>query len=193
MIGLSRHAVKVVKHEVEWTSLAYAACQDVQVASGDLIVEVQHVGSTAVRGLAAKPILDIAAGLVSEGAVPDLIGRLTEIGYIYLGDNGDEGGHLFVKESAPDIRTIHLHLVLHNGNQWNDYLSFRNLLRGDVVTRNQYADLKLELVRKFEQDRVMYTESKRAFITGALGRVTAGRNSAQPAIPVDRGERRRSR
>ena len=188
MIGLRRHTVEVVEHGAEWASLAGTACKEVRLASGDLIVDIRHVGSTSVQGVAAKPILDIAAGIASREAVPELIRRLTAVGYIYRSDSGDEGGHLFIKESAPDIRTIHLHVVLHHGDQWDSYLSFRDLLRSNAAIRKQYSELKQELARKFGQDRASYTESKRIFIAEALRGLAATRKSTQHAIPADRGE-----
>ena len=97
-----------------------------------------------------------------------LIERLEGLGYIYRGDGGDEGGHLFVFESQPDIRTIHLHVVEHGGVQWANYLRFRDLLRGDFDLRNRYAALKQELAKRFPADRKSYTASKHNFIRGIL-------------------------
>jgi len=80
---------------------------------GGHVLDIQHVGSTAVPGLDAKPIIDIAVAVTSTAA----IGRcrqalgLKDLGYIDRGDSGTEGGYLFVKESAPQVRTHHLHMV----------------------------------------------------------------------------------
>jgi GrpB-like predicted nucleotidyltransferase (UPF0157 family) len=106
----------------------------------EFIVDVQHVGSTAVPDLPAKPILDIAAGVATFDAIREISRRLARIGYLYRGDHGDAGGHLFVIESAPDIRTIHLHVVQHSGTQWRDYLAFRDLLRHTPAICRRYAD-----------------------------------------------------
>ena len=77
-------------------------------ACGELLVDVQHVGSTAVPELPAKPILDIAAALATIDSMPEIVRRLTRIGYLDRGDQGDAGGHVLVLESSPDIRTVHL-------------------------------------------------------------------------------------
>ncbi|MGJ0490028.1 GrpB family protein [Methylobacter sp.] len=194
MIGLKRHTVEVVEHNSTWASLAADACREIRYAGGDLIVAIQHVGSTSVPDLAAKPILDIAAGIINLESIPELIRCLTRVGYIYRGDSGDEGGHLFVKESAPDIRIIHLHAMCYEGNQWRNYLAFRDLLRGNAVIRKQYADLKMELVGRFGQDRASYTESKSLFIAEALRSVqystvqpivSQPNKSFQPIAPKD--------
>jgi len=141
----------------------------VKQVAADLLSDIQHVSSTAVPSLLAKPILDLVAGITSPESVPCLVQRLTEIGYIYRGDGGNEGGHLFVWESQPQVRTIHLHIVLHNGNQWRNYLRFRDLLRQRSDIRARYAALKLELKDAFPDDRKRYTDSKHDFIRGVLG------------------------
>jgi GrpB-like predicted nucleotidyltransferase (UPF0157 family) len=116
MIGLKRSAVELFDHDTGWAILAIKACDAVRNACCEFIVDVQHVGSTAVPGLPAKPILDIAAGVTTFDSLPEISRRLTRSGYLYRGDHGDAGGHLFVVESAPDIRTIHLHVVQHSAN-----------------------------------------------------------------------------
>ena len=116
MIGLKRHTIKVVEHDPDWATLAFEACQAVRDACGELLVDVQHVGSTTVPELPAKPILDIAAAVVTFDSMPELVRRLAAIGYLYRRDDGDVGGHLFVVDSSPDIRTIHLHVVEHSGS-----------------------------------------------------------------------------
>jgi GrpB-like predicted nucleotidyltransferase (UPF0157 family) len=168
MIGLKRHTVKVVEHEPDWATLAVEACQAVRNACGELVVDVQHVGSTAVPDLPAKPILDIAAAVVTFDATPELIRRLAEIGYRYRRDHGDAGGHLFVVDSSPGLRTIHLHVVEHSGSQWRDYLRFRDLLRHRPAIRKRYAELKRDLAITCRDDREFYTASKADFVRKVL-------------------------
>jgi len=168
MIGLRRYTVRVVEHDPQWSALAADVCREALRVCGDLLVDLQHVGSTSVPDLPAKPILDIVAGAASLDVIQEFVQRLTGIGYIYRGDGGDEGGHLFVMESSPDVRTIHLHVVEHDGTQWSNYLRFRELLRQDPGIRNRYAELKRELERKFRDDRKCYTAFKNDFIRGIL-------------------------
>ena len=180
MIGLRRHTVQVVDHDPGWAALGAEVCRQVRQAGGDLLADVQHVGSTAVQDLPAKPILDIAAAMVSPDAAPTLIERLTGIGYIYRGDSGDERGHLFVRESSPDVRTVHLHVVEHNDVEWRSYLRFRDVLRRDPAVRRQYAELKQGLATQFGDDRKSYTGSKHDFIRGVLADA-----EAQPGASVE--------
>jgi len=179
MIGLKRHTVRVVDHNPGWGDLAVEACRRVRDAGGDLISDVQHVGSTAVPDLPAKPILDLAAAVTTLDVIPELIKRLMALGYIYRGDGKDSGGHLFVWESKPEVRTIHLHVVTLDDSQWSNYLRFRDLLRRDSCLRKRYAKLKEKLVERFPCDRKSYTDSKHDFIRGVLNW------EAQQRVPAD--------
>jgi len=91
---------------------------------GELLVELQHVGSTAAPDLSAKPIFDIAAAVATLDSLPELIRRLTIAGYLCRGDQKDAEGHLFVVEPSPDVLTIHLRDVEHDGVQWRNYVRF---------------------------------------------------------------------
>ena len=166
MLGLKRHTVKVVDHDPAWAMLGAEACAAVRNACGELLVDVQHVGSTAVPGLPAKPVLDIAAAVATLDSLPQIVRRLTRIGYLYRGDR--IGGQFFVAESSPDVRTTHVHVVEHGGAQWRDYLRFRDLLRNNHALRNRYADLKRLLASGSRDDSHAYTASKADFVRQAL-------------------------
>jgi len=178
MIGLKRSSVQVVEYNPGWATLAADACQKVQQTCGNLVVEVQHVGSTAVPRLPAKPILDIAAAVDNFDVIPDLIQKFTGLGYLYRGvlsellgtskNAEDADSYLFVKESSPDVRTIHLHIVEYKGTEWENYIRFRDVLRNDPIIRKQYAQLKLNLLTRFPNDRKSYTASKHNFIQEIL-------------------------
>lgn len=164
MIGLQRHTVQVVESHPQWTELAEQICNSIRKACVKLICDVQHVGSTSVPGLPAKPILDIAAGIPKPDVMPDLIEKMTQEGFNYRGDSRETGGHLFVKESAPGVRIAHIHVVPMGGTRWRNYLRFRDILRGNPTVRMEYAKLKRELRDRFSHDRKIYTNSKGDFI-----------------------------
>jgi GrpB-like predicted nucleotidyltransferase (UPF0157 family) len=168
MIGLKRHTVMIVDHDPDWIRLAFDACQAVRSACGDLLADVQHVGSTAVPDLQAKPILDLVAAVATFDSVPALIPRLADLGYSYRRYDKDARGHLFVLDSSPDVRLIHLHVVEHTGKQWRNYLFFRDTLRTRPAIRKEYAHLKRNLADTYPDDRESYTASKSAFIRKVL-------------------------
>ena len=168
MLGLKRGTVQVVAYRPEWRELFEQERRLLQQHVGHLALDIQHVGSTAVPGLDAKPILDIALAVASASAIPLCVPPLCRLGYIDRGDNGGDGGYLLVKEAAPEVRTHHLHIVTVDDPQWGNYLKFRDALRADETLRAKYAALKKGLQHEFPQDRRAYTAAKHEFIRGIL-------------------------
>jgi GrpB-like predicted nucleotidyltransferase (UPF0157 family) len=123
---------------------------------------IEHVGSTAVVGLCAKPVIDIMAGVVSLAASLPAKDALREAGYQYAEYKTDVM-HWFCKPSFA-LRTHHLHLVPFESPLWKARLKFRDALRADPVLRSEYAALKIELAKRFEFDREAYTDAKSPFI-----------------------------
>jgi GrpB-like predicted nucleotidyltransferase (UPF0157 family) len=167
-IGLERGTVQVVPSNDKWPA-AFAQerrrlCERIE----HLMLDIQHVGSTAVPGLAAKPIIDIAVAVASPADVQRCRPLLVEPSYIDRGDRGRKGGYVFVRERAPEVRTHHLHMVTIDDPQWVDYLRFRDRLRADVALRIEYASLKRKLQARFACDRQGYTAAKNAFIRRVL-------------------------
>ena len=170
MIGLKRHTVKVVDYDPGWASRYEAEADAVRRAVGDLIVDVQHVGSTAVQDLCAKPIVDIAVAVNTFNVMGTLVGCLTSIGYIDRADGGRDGGYLLVRDSNPEVRTVHLHVVEQSDTQWTNYIAFRDILRRDSSIREQYSELKRQLAIRFPNDRKSYTDNKNVFIQEVLSK-----------------------
>jgi GrpB-like predicted nucleotidyltransferase (UPF0157 family) len=127
---------------------------------------IEHVGSTAVPGLAAKPVIDIMAGVETLEASRAAIARLEGSGYCYF-PYRTEAMHWFCKPSAA-LRTHHLHLVPVNSARWIECLMFRDALRADAELARAYAALKLDLAARFRDDRDAYTEAKAPFIRAVL-------------------------
>jgi len=168
MIGLLRHTVRLVEHQPEWAALGRREIERLRAGLGEAVLDIQHVGSTAVPGLPAKPILDLAAAVRSPSDIAAVVTRLVALGYLDRGDGGREGGHLCAQESAPELRTIYLHVVARSDRQWRDYLAFRDRLRNDALLRAEYAALKTDLATRYPADRAAYTAGKHDFIRRIL-------------------------
>jgi len=127
---------------------------------------IEHVGSTSVQGLVAKPIIDIMFGVKdlesSRAAIPDL----AELDYCYYPYKGDVM-HWFCKP-APELRTHHLHLVPFESQLWVERIRFREILRMNRTVANEYAQIKLSLASKYATDREAYTLHKWPFIKSVL-------------------------
>jgi len=129
---------------------------------------VHHVGSTAVRHLVAKPIVDVLVGVDSLDAARACFDPLARLGYLYAPYRSEEM-HWFCKPH-PTRRTHHLHLIPTGSTRFRDELAFRDLLRSDPDIREDYAALKLRLAERFAGDREAYTDAKADFICSALAR-----------------------
>lgn len=129
---------------------------------------IHHIGSTAIPGLEAKPIIDILLGVESVEPAPELFTRLAGLGYLHAPWRV-QGMHWFCKPD-PRRRTHHLHLVPVGSERFRDSLLFRDYLREHRDTAVEYSALKLRLAIEFEHDRDGYTNSKSSFISATIRR-----------------------
>jgi GrpB-like predicted nucleotidyltransferase (UPF0157 family) len=127
---------------------------------------IHHIGSTAVPGLGAKPIIDILAGVRGLEESRECIEPLARLDYMYAPFLPDEM-HWFCKPH-PSRRTHHLHLIPADSRRYLDELAFRDRLRADPEVAEEYAALKRALAIRFEQDREAYTDAKSEFIHRVL-------------------------
>jgi len=133
---------------------------------------IEHFGSTAVPGLAAKPLIDIMAAVETLDASRDAIAALESLDYCYAPYRPDLM-HWFCKPS-PSFRTHHLHLVPHDSPMWTARIIFRDRLRGDPEVAAQYLELKQSLAANFEHDREAYTDGKTEFVNRIVAESTGG-------------------
>ena len=131
-----------------------------------LVGPIEHVGSTAVPGLPAKPIIDIMAAVSDLTSSVPAIGPLNSLNYCYFDYRADVM-HWFCKPSDFE-RTHHLHLVPLGSPLWRDRLAFRDCLRADAAIRRMYTELKRTLASRYRDDREAYTEAKTEFIRCVL-------------------------
>jgi GrpB-like predicted nucleotidyltransferase (UPF0157 family) len=167
-LGLESGTVRVVPYDARWPALYEDEARRIARAvaeAGLPSLELEHVGSTSVPGLAAKPILDLAAGFSSGAAAPGYIPVLESLGYVYRGDGGLPGREFFRRGV---VRSHHLHLVQSGSMHWVRYLAFRDALRADPALRDAYARLKQELAARHPRDREAYIEGKTEFVEAVL-------------------------
>jgi GrpB-like predicted nucleotidyltransferase (UPF0157 family) len=127
---------------------------------------IHHVGSTAVPGLEAKPIIDILVGVDSLQASRACFDPLAKLAYLYAPYRTEEM-HWFCKPH-PSRRTHHLRLIPTASQRFRDELAFRDRLRADPATAKEYEVLKRTLAQRFVDDREAYTDAKSAFIHRVL-------------------------
>lgn len=167
-LGLDHGRVELVATDRRWAEAFGRLAANLREALAGAVEAVEHVGSTAVADLVAKPILDIAVGLTAGADVEGVVAALGSAGYEYRGDNGDDGGRLFVLDVRPLHRVAHIHVVHFGDARWYRYLEFRDRLRTDSAARADYAALKEQLARECPTDRRSYTAAKAGFIRRLL-------------------------
>ena len=169
ILGLAPGTVRVVEYDPRWPALFDAeAARLAQALGAGLPLALEHMGSTSVPGLAAKPILDILAGYAPGAAsVDDYVRALVAAGYTHRGEQGIPGREFFRRG---DPRSYHLHLAVRGGAFWTSQLAFRDRLRADPALRDAYAELKRELAARFPRDREAYIDGKTAFVLEVLAR-----------------------
>ena len=151
-----------------WPQLFEMLRSRVSAVLNELAISIEHVGSTAVPGLAAKPIIDIDVLLRSSTDLPVVIRKLAELGYEHKGDLGVSGREAFRANAAAFQH--HLYVCPPGSREYDRHIAFRNYLRAHVADANAYALLKRELARKFGSDREGYNQAKSEFVQRILQR-----------------------
>ncbi|MGB8510694.1 MAG: GrpB family protein [Pyrinomonadaceae bacterium] len=152
-------------HSEGWHDLFAEEEGRLRVAIGEYVLAIEHVGSTVICGLSAKPIIDIAVAVREIADAEKCVIPLERIGYEYRGEQGIPGRHFFGKGGP---RTHHLHLVESGSDLWLSHLLFRDYLLQHRETAEKYEELKRELAEKYKGDREAYTEGKASFIEKVL-------------------------
>jgi GrpB-like predicted nucleotidyltransferase (UPF0157 family) len=156
--------IVIVDYDPEWPRAFKAIRDRAAAAVGEVAVAIEHVGSTAVPGLAAKPVIDLVV-VVEPEDVQRAVERLVAIGYVHRGNLGVEGREAF---SAPeDDPRHHLYVSPTDSEELRAQLAFRDRLRRDRALAAEYVALKRDLAVTFRDDRPGYTEAKTDFVVPA--------------------------
>lgn len=164
--------VVIVDYDPRWPDAFSRERARIEAALGELALAVEHHGSTAVPGLAAKPVLDVMVAVERVTAVHEHTRRLEAAGYERR-PIGDLPGRLYFRRFEHGIRRVHLSLTELDCDYWREHLAFRDALRADPELAGRYVALKRELASRYPHDRIAYTEAKTDFIREVLQRVLA--------------------
>ena len=167
-IGLKRGTVRLEEHQAEWEAVAVKTIGTLKAILGDWAVDIQHVGSTSIKWICAKPIIDIAVAVRNLKDVERFIGTLNEYGVVFRRYYGPGQMFFVMGDFSNDIRTHHIHFVEHDSKEWNDYLNFRDYLNAIPEKAKQYESLKRTLFQKYADNRESYTAGKSELINSLL-------------------------
>ncbi len=171
MIGLEKGMVKLAPYSEEWKLVFESEKAILQAAVGAYILDIQHVGSTSIPGMLAKPIVDIAIAVADFEEARACIPPIEGLGYEFRGELGIPRRHYFVKG---DPRIFHLHIVERHSLEWENLILFRDTLCQHAHVAEEYAELKTQLAMVYPRDRSAYLDGKAAFIERVLQQARLG-------------------
>lgn len=167
--------IVVVDYDPQWPEWAERVRAFVWPAVERLALRIEHVGSTSVPGLAAKPIIDLDIVVIEDSAVRPVIDAVRPLGYQWVGDLGVEGRQAFDTSGHPDLPPHHLYVVVENNKAHLDHVLLCDVLRADHEARRQYAALKRANVELAQGDMDVYVAAKARFLADLLTRARADR------------------
>jgi GrpB-like predicted nucleotidyltransferase (UPF0157 family) len=165
-----RDSIRIVPYDSAWPALFEREARRVQPAVEPYATgPVEHMGSTAVPGLAAKPIIDMLVPIRSYDDARSIAAAIAPLGWLSAPEpDDDQMGRASFCFPDPAYRTHHLHAIENESPRWRPWLAFRDALRDDPALVGEYAALKARLAAQFAEDRDSYRSGKTEFVHAAL-------------------------
>ena len=177
MLGLKRGTVKLVSHQEEWSGEAENMIRLLRRLLGNIPIDIQHIGSTAIFSIHAKPIIDIAVAVHNLNDILPYIEVLKRHNIVFRGEM--VAGEILFAVGNDEMRTHHIHIVKWNGAEWNNYINFRDYLNAHPEKAALYDICKQKLAMQFPNDRKSYTAGKEEMILHLLSEAGIWRAAAQ--------------
>lgn len=168
---MSQDQISIVSYNPKWPDLAEAEKTLLRTLLPHLNFEIEHIGSTAIPDLPAKPVIDLVVGVESISHAEATIETLEKAGYSYWRDNPNKWHFFFVKGlplAGGAGRTHHVHIVEKGHSFYRKQILFRDFLRANPDAAKDYLKLKFDLANKFADDREAYTNGKSEFVNAIL-------------------------
>ena len=167
-IGMKRGTVYIEPHKAEWERAAEETIRTLKAILGSTAVDIQHIGSTSIKTISAKPIIDIAVAVDDFDDILSKREELRQNGIIYRFEESP-GQLLFVMgDFEKDTRSHHIHAVLYGSDEWNNYINFRDYLNSNIEAAKEYEAVKFRLAEQYPDDRIAYTDGKQEVIDRLL-------------------------
>lgn len=167
MLGLHKDKVSLVPHSSNWHKEFEQEKERLKTILGNIAIAIEHIGSTSIPELSAKPIIDIAVGVKDIATLKTTIPLLTASGYDIL-DSIETKGEVLARKGTPDNRTHYIHVEILGDTYWNNHIMFRDFLLKHQEYVEAYEKLKKDLAIQFSDDRKKYTAAKNNFIQNVL-------------------------
>ena len=157
----------LVEYDPRWPETFESLSKSLLGCLGDLAARIEHVGSTAIAGMVAKPIIDIDVLAAEDADVQAIIRQLARIGYVHEGDLGIRQREAF--RASRTLPRHHLYVCHGDGEEYKRHILFRDYLRGNSQTADAYACMKTSAAERFFNDRIAYTNAKSEFVEQVIG------------------------
>lgn len=173
-LGLKNDEVKIVPYTAEWHSEFLKVKEEIHLKAGISEDRIEHIGSTAIEDMLAKPIIDILVAVDDLAALaPSVIKSLRDIGFHRLKvERLNEIVFAKFTDDTYQEKTHFIHLVEHDKELWKNLIFFRDYLRANENARNEYLKLKMDYAKKSETGIKDYTDHKEAFVKNIFGKRT---------------------
>ena len=158
-------SVRLVPYDELWPREFAVEAARIEAAYDELPIRLEHIGSTSIPGMSAKPVIDILAGCPANANRAPYVAACKQLGYVHRGNNGIPGRNYFVRGSP---RSHQVHLVSWSSALWRDHVLFRDYLRAHADVARQYEELKRQLAITFADDRRAFSDAKAPFIRAVL-------------------------
>ena len=163
-IGMKRGTVYLEPHQSEWERSAEETIRTLKNILGSVAVDIQHIGSTSIKTISAKPIIDIAVAVNDYEPILRKRNVLEKADIIFRFDERPEQLLFVMGDFEKDTRSHHIHVVLYDSDEWNNYINFRGYLNSNSEAAGEYEAVKIRLAEQYPDDRIAYTEGKQEVI-----------------------------
>lgn len=167
-IGMKRGTVYLEPHQTEWERAAEETIRTLKSILGSIAADIQHIGSTSIKTIIAKPIIDIAIALNDFDGILSMREELRQNGVIYRFEESPRQLLFVMGNFEKDTRSHHIHVVLYGSDEWNNYINFRDYLNSNTEAAREYEAVKLRLAEQYPDDRIAYTDGKQEVIDRLL-------------------------
>ena len=171
-------AIDIKDYDPEWPKAFELEKNRIMEKLGELVLEIEHIGSTAVPGISAKPVIDILIAVKDMGRAMECAVKLADLGYEHVQE--DDVERIFLFRGMP--RTHHVHIVEHGSETFRKHVVFRDYLREHADTRNEYDRLKRALAARYRTDRKTYVDSKTDFVERVVEKATRERDGMKTTL-----------
>lgn len=156
--------VVVVPYDEKWESAFGAIKSEIEAVIGDVILGIEHIGSTSVKGLSAKPCIDLDVIIRDDSVFDEVVSKLGTIGYTHEGDLGIKDREAFTYTNKPHLMTHHLYVCTQYSEELHRHITFRDFLRHNTEAVEKYSLVKEKAAELFPNDIDQYIRYKTPFI-----------------------------